>query len=118
MLQARSLRRKIRRKILIQANQNQSNQVVVVQVLLVLFAKRKNHVMLLRTQPCGIPAGNTIFRDSNDVSFALSQHHHYLHRVNDWNATLLDRGNGAQTSDLMWWYMHARGENDPDWRMY
>ena len=67
---------------------------------------------------CGIPAGNTIFRDSNDVAFVLSQHHHYLHRVNDWNATLADRGNGAQTSDLMWWYMHARGKNDPDWRMY
>ena len=67
---------------------------------------------------CGIPAGNTIYRDSNDVAFALSQHHHYLHRVSDWNATLPDRGNGAQTNDLTWWYIHARGKNDPDWRMY
>ena len=44
MRQAHSLRRKI----LIQVNQNQSNQVVVVQVLLVLVAKRKSHVMFLK----------------------------------------------------------------------
>ena len=65
-----------------------------------------------------VPAGNMIYRDRDGVAFALSQHHHYLHRVRDWKATLPQCENGSHINDLAWWYQHARGINNPVWRSY
>ena len=65
-----------------------------------------------------VPAGSMIYRDQDDVAFALSQHHHHLHRVRDREAKLSNRGDGTHTCDLAWWYTHARENNDPEWRRY
>jgi len=67
------------------------------------------------TLPVG---GNIIYRNEDGKAFALSQHHHYAHRVRDMTKTLEDRGDGMHTNDLAWWYHHARDNNDPSWRAY
>ena len=69
-------------------------------------------------EECPVPAGNIIYRDTDGVAFALSQHHHHLHRVRDWKATLPKCDNGSHTNDLAWWYQHARDTNNPVWRSY
>ena len=65
-----------------------------------------------------LPPGKIIYRNEDDVAFALSQHHHYLHRVRNHDSKLPDRGDGMETNDLAWWYHHARDTNDPSWRRY
>ena len=63
--------------------------------------------------------GNMIYRDLDGVAHALSQHHHYKNRVRNWKSTLPCRGDNTHTqSDLLWWYYHARDNNDPSWRTY
>ena len=69
-------------------------------------------------EKCPVPSGNMIYRDRDDVAFALSQHHHHLHRVRDWKVTLPKCENGSHTNDLAWWYQHARDTNNPTWRSY
>ena len=62
--------------------------------------------------------GNIIYRNKDNVAFALSQHHHYLHRVHRWKSTLPKCDRGSHTNDLAWWYYHARDSNSPVWRRY
>ena len=62
--------------------------------------------------------GSMIYRNKDDVAFALSQHHHYLHRVHKWKSTLPKCDRGSHTNDLAWWYYHARDSNNPVWRRY
>ena len=77
--------------------------------------RSENHTV---KKGCPVPAGNIIYRNKDDIAFAFSQHHHYLHRVHKWETTLPKCDRGSHKNDLAWWYYHARDSNNPVWRRY